>query len=438
MSKDQIGVRMLPEVALSDMQTMARSIAASKMFGVSTEDQALALMLLCQAEGIHPIMALRRYHIIEGKPAYRADALPGAFELEGAILWHERNETECAATFFRDKHKVDTAAIKRAKDRYSALLAGKPEAEFAALGEITIIRTMKDAVDKGIALSWNTEKGQYQTKKNWRQSPRQMLHARCLTEGVRAINPGLVAGIYTEDEVTDMVADDKLLPGETFTPTPTRNEIAERNVKQATVNATGESLSPTIADNVATNEYGPLEITEQNYGELKSHIGQANGNLLGNKIKDVHANVIEWLYNKWRNSLGPSATEQDFRLRKAIEFAMANKDKKAAMAADVTMDVPPVSKPTAAAAAAAKDLRGRIEDLVLTEDQAIKYLREQGLFASGWTKLEHATENILLYLSTPDGWNTFKKVVEADVKPGAAIGKPVAAKKPARKGRAKK
>jgi hypothetical protein len=89
-------------VTLSDMQTMARSIAASKMFGVTTEDQALALMLLCQAEGIHPVLALRRYHIIEGRPAYRADALQGEFEKDGAILWHRRDEQECSATFFRD------------------------------------------------------------------------------------------------------------------------------------------------------------------------------------------------------------------------------------------------------------------------------------------------------------------------------------------------
>src|SRR6266478_35635 len=108
--------------SLSNMQTMAKSIAASKMFGVATEDQALALMLLCQAEGIHPVMALRRYHIIEGRPAYRADALQGEFERTGEILWHVRDEKVCGATFFRDKHKVNAEAIKRAKQRFAGML----------------------------------------------------------------------------------------------------------------------------------------------------------------------------------------------------------------------------------------------------------------------------------------------------------------------------
>ena len=102
-----IGNVVRTHIPLAEMQAMAKSIAASKMFGVDTEDQALALMLLCQAEGIHPVMALRRYHIIEGRPAYRADALQGEFEKEGAILWHERNENECSASFFRDKRAVD-------------------------------------------------------------------------------------------------------------------------------------------------------------------------------------------------------------------------------------------------------------------------------------------------------------------------------------------
>src|SRR5436190_9148201 len=107
-------------ISLSEMQTMAKSIAASQMFGVKDEDQAMALMLLCQAEGIHPVMALRRYHIIEGRPAYRADALQGEFEKEGMIFWHERNEQECSATFYRHKRTLDAKDIVRAKERYLA------------------------------------------------------------------------------------------------------------------------------------------------------------------------------------------------------------------------------------------------------------------------------------------------------------------------------
>lgn len=126
-------------VSLQEMETMARAIAKSGMFGVRDEAQALSLMLLCQAEGLHPVLALRRYHIIEGKPSMRADALQGEFEQAGAILWHERTETECSATFFRDKRQVNDASFQRAKLRYSLTKSGAATSSVAAIGKMTIV-----------------------------------------------------------------------------------------------------------------------------------------------------------------------------------------------------------------------------------------------------------------------------------------------------------
>src|ERR1017187_8567795 len=126
--------RVIPSVSLEELTTMAKSIAESKMFGVTNEAQALALMLLCQAEGLHPVLALRRYHIIDGKPSMRADALQGEFEQVGSILWHERTEKECSATFFREKKQCTDAAVKRAKTRYKAMKAGEPTADLSEPG----------------------------------------------------------------------------------------------------------------------------------------------------------------------------------------------------------------------------------------------------------------------------------------------------------------
>lgn len=280
-----------------------------------------------------------------------------------------------------------------------------------------------------VSLMYKPEHGQYSPIKGTSRANAVM---KAETKAKRRVTLSICGlGILDETEIETIHAE--IVTDEHDQRSP--SEIAERNVRQATANATGESLSATI-ESEGNNQYGPLAITEDNYGELKSHIGQANGNLLGNKIKDVHANVIAWLYNKWRNNLGPSATEQDFRLKAAVEFAFKaqqDKDTRAGDAADVTMDAPKVVNPTGAAVAAARDLRGRIEDLVLTEDQAIKYLRDQGLFAAGWTQLEQAPESLLLYLSTSEGWSAFRKVVESDVKPKQAA--PI--KAPVKKGRRK-
>lgn len=40
-------------------------------------------------------------------------------------------------------------------------------------------------------------------KDNWRNYPRAMLRARCISEGIRSVYPGCVVGTYTPDEVED-------------------------------------------------------------------------------------------------------------------------------------------------------------------------------------------------------------------------------------------
>jgi hypothetical protein len=420
-------------ISLSELQTIAKSIAASRMFGVDTEDQAMALMLLCQAEGIHPVMALRRYHIIEGKPAYRADALQGEFGREGEILWHERTDDECSATFFRDKTKVDRGAIERARTRYELLKGDKPVAHLATPGEITIVRTLKDAIEKKVALTWSKEKQEYVLKKNWKSSPRQMLHARCLTEGVRAINPGLVAGIYSEDEIHDAVMVeaedvDQRLPEE-------RVDMTERNVREATAHATGEDVSPEATHtDEPTNEYGPLSITKDNYKQLISHFGKAGGRILGLKVGEMPRNVILWMLDKWVASLNPSASEQDMRLKKAIELAKDDVETKPSEHAAKPSE--PSMTPTRAEAilsgkdevkdigarqAWINDLHGRLEDMVLTEEQGLAELAKLGISDrvsnQAWTSLDQLPDSMLAFLCLPKTWKAFRDKYEQDSRP---------------------
>lgn len=203
--------------SLDDMDRVSKSIAASGMFGVTKPEQAMTLMLICQAEGLNPIAALRRYHLIEGRPSMRADAMQGEFEAKGAaIIWHVRTDEMVAATAFLDKKAVDEKARERAVKRFDVLWALESEgdnakrsklmveiAKLSREGEETLIRTYADAEAKGITLGKNG------TKANWSTSPRQMLTARVVTELVRLLNPGLIAGIYSEDETEDIVRQEK-------------------------------------------------------------------------------------------------------------------------------------------------------------------------------------------------------------------------------------
>lgn len=196
--------------SLDDMERVAKSIAESGLFGITKPAQATALFLLCQSEGLNPIAALRRYHIVQNRPTMRADAMQAEFETRGGgIFWNLRNEKKVIATFYADrKTMTDEKAIERARKRAAAILDGDEKAmmELTYPGEETIYRSIEDAIEKKIAVTWDKDAkpATWVLKDNWKQSPRQMLTARCVTEGVRLVSPGLIAGIYTEDEVRDI------------------------------------------------------------------------------------------------------------------------------------------------------------------------------------------------------------------------------------------
>jgi hypothetical protein len=143
---------------------MASAVAKSNLFGVKTPDQALALMLLAQAEGLHPMVAARDYHIIEGRPSMKADAMLARFQLAGGkVRWASLTDTKVVGEFTHESG--GSATIEWDMDRAKA----------AGLGG----------------------------KANWLKYPRQMLRARVISEGIRTVYPACVVGVYTPEEVQD-------------------------------------------------------------------------------------------------------------------------------------------------------------------------------------------------------------------------------------------
>jgi hypothetical protein len=144
---------------------MASAVAKSGLFGVKTQDQALALMLLAQAEGLHPAIAARDYHLIDGRPALKADAMLARFMASsGRVEWHELTDAKVSATF-----------------------------SHPAGGSLKIEWSIEMAQRAGLA-----------TRDNWKKYPRAMLRSRVVSEGIRSVCPGVITGVYTVDEVMDM------------------------------------------------------------------------------------------------------------------------------------------------------------------------------------------------------------------------------------------
>ena len=87
-------------IPFEEMKGMADAIAKSKLFGMQTPEQVLALMAIAQAEGLHPAMAARDYHIIQGRPALKADAMLARFQNAGGkVDWKSYTDEKVTGIF---------------------------------------------------------------------------------------------------------------------------------------------------------------------------------------------------------------------------------------------------------------------------------------------------------------------------------------------------
>ncbi len=154
-------------VPYAQQERMAHSLVKSGLFGLQTPDQALALMAIAEAEGKHPAVIARDFNIISGRPAKKAEAMMRDFcAAGGTVKWHALDDTIADATF------------------------AHPQG-----GTVRITWDMARAQQAGL-----TSRGDM-----YRKYPRAMLRSRCVSEGVRTVAPFATSGVYTPEEVRDMV-----------------------------------------------------------------------------------------------------------------------------------------------------------------------------------------------------------------------------------------
>ena len=164
---------MANEITIQDMTNMSVAFAKSGFFGYKNSSEAFTLMCLAQANGLHPAKAAERYHIIQGRPAMKADAMLAAFqESGGKVRWVKRTDKECTLHL-----------------------------EHPHGGELDVTWTMARAQAAGLT-----------GKQTWKQYPTQMLSARCVSEGVRALYPACLCGMYTPEEVSDFTPNGGSVP----------------------------------------------------------------------------------------------------------------------------------------------------------------------------------------------------------------------------------
>ena len=144
---------------------MAEVIAESKLFGIQNAKQALALGLLCQAEGRHIGEAGRDYHIINGKPVLKSEIMLARFQAAGGKVEYHEYTTESVSVTFTHPQGGSLKVTWNIQDAKRAGLLGNP---------------------------------------TWQKYPKQMLSNRVISEGIRRTYPGVLSGCYTPEEISDI------------------------------------------------------------------------------------------------------------------------------------------------------------------------------------------------------------------------------------------
>lgn len=158
-------------VSFQDMEQMANAIANSGLFGMKDKNSVLALMAVAQAEGLHPATAARDFHIIQGRPALKADAMLARFQQAGGqVDWKEYTDERVTGIF---KHPNG--------------------------GSLEVTWTIQQATKIGLVKPGS----------GWQKFPRAMLRSRCISEGIRSVFPGSVTGFYSPEEVADFTPEVK-------------------------------------------------------------------------------------------------------------------------------------------------------------------------------------------------------------------------------------
>ena len=152
-------------VPFAELDGLSQRLAVSGLFAGKTKEQIFALLMIAHAENKHPMIAIRDYDVIQGRPAKKAEAMHRDFlKAGGSVEWHKLDETIADATFSHPQGGSarivwDMARVKQAEIKNEAM---------------------------------------------YKKYGRPMLRSRCISEGVRTVYPAATSGLYEPGEVKGM------------------------------------------------------------------------------------------------------------------------------------------------------------------------------------------------------------------------------------------
>ena len=174
----------MKKYTIEELKEMASAISKTKIMGTNSYTDIFALMIIANENE----ESFTDYDIILGRISLKSQAVLIRFQKAGGkIKYLKRDDNECTIEFYHND-----------------------------AGSLIITWDMARARQAGLNIN----------KQNWKQYPRQMLSARCIAEGVRALYPACLKGMYLSEEVQDFEANSPQLRDKNIN----ENNINENNI----------------------------------------------------------------------------------------------------------------------------------------------------------------------------------------------------------------
>jgi hypothetical protein len=245
------------------IESLGRWFAKSGMAGCQNEAQGIVLAWECMAKRKSPSDIVAENHIVDGKLSRKALAIAARFQdLGGKIKW-----------------------IKTGEDGKEA------EAEYSIDGETIRTRfTIDDARKQGLL----------RPSSNWLKVPGNMLRARCHSNGIGMLRPGLVLGITTDDAVEGDLGEPKVLlqtSEEAKAAIVTEIKTVTRQADPATSVTQSTPTKPEPKKDIPWQCFkNPTKVSVEGVKALEDAIEKH----AGEKALEVQTQVLTWLRNeKW-------------------------------------------------------------------------------------------------------------------------------------------
>lgn len=187
MSRDLITVYDGMQDPLAFIKQMGQSIAKSQFFSCANIEQGEVLAMECMARRIPPLTLAERYHMIHGKLSMKSDTMLAELVRHGGTYKMVARSADSASVWIKNS---------RGDEQTFSLAWGE------ALAEPFVYAGKESSVVEALA-SGKTDKLKIKDKYATPRSRMQMLWARVVSDGVRAMCPEAIAGSYAPEEVGD-------------------------------------------------------------------------------------------------------------------------------------------------------------------------------------------------------------------------------------------